>query len=96
MFRDGEGDFADTDSAGALEDEVEFFRAEVFVERVGTEGREIPEPSAEDFGAGAFEVIRVGDFHEIGFAPDEVVRGDDVVSGDGVHGGWGEGGVDAP
>jgi len=32
VFRDGEGDFADTDSAGALEDEVELFRAEVFVE----------------------------------------------------------------
>ncbi len=86
MFGDGEGSVADADSAGAFEDEVEFFRAEVFVERVGAEGREVPETSAEDFGAGAFEVIRVGDFHEVGFAPCEVVWGDDVESGDGGHG----------
>ena len=59
------------------------------MERVGAEGREVPEESAENFGAGAFELIRVGDFRESGLAPHEVVRGDEVVASDGVHDEWG-------
>src|SRR6185295_18144477 len=54
-------------------------------QRVRALGRQPPESGAEIFAAGALQIIRVRDPHQIGRPPEEVFRLDEMVTFNGFH-----------
>jgi hypothetical protein len=57
----------------------------MFVKRVGAFRRQTPEPRAKILAPGAFKIIRVRDFHQIGWTPVEIVRRNQKVTFDRFH-----------
>jgi len=55
------------------------------VQRVRAPGRQPPEPRAEIVAPGALQIIRVGDFHQVGGPPGEIFRLDEMVTLNGFH-----------
>jgi len=56
------------------------------VQRVRAPGWQPPEPGTEVVALGALQIIRVGDFHQVGGPPGKIFRLDEMVTLNGFHG----------
>jgi len=74
VLRDSQRLVAHTDSPYCFHDKIEFFRPDMFVERVGALRWQPPKPRSEVLALGSLKKIRVRDFHRVGGTPMEVFR----------------------
>ena len=80
MFRHGQRFVAHAQALHASQHEIKLLRSDVFVQSVRALGRQPPQPRAEILAPGALQKIRIGDFHQVGRPPEEVLRLDEMVT----------------
>jgi hypothetical protein len=72
--------------AHPFQHEIKLLRTDVLVQGARALGRQPPESGAEIAAPGSLQIIRVGDFHQVGEPPREIFRLNQMVTLNSFHG----------
>src|SRR5262249_26977184 len=85
VLRHGQSFVAHADASLAFDDKIEFLGPNVFVERVGALRRKPPKPRPKKLALCPLQEIRVGNLHQVGGPPMEILGLDQKVTVNRLH-----------
>src|SRR5690242_2789127 len=85
MLWGGERLMPDTHATGPFQDKMEFFGADMFVERTGSIRGVLPESSTQILTLRPFQVVGIWNLHEVRRSPMQILGLDQKITINGFH-----------